>query len=109
MAKFGGKQPGAGSPPLNDRVLMAHVRKVALREIRDVLDNRTDPKTISDRKWELLIKLSPSLLPKLNEHSGEGGKPIEIKSLSDEEFTKIMAAYADNDNGAEDPGVGESI
>lgn len=64
-----------------DRELAARVRTRAMEEIELILNE--DPKTEkwSDLKKNLLLKMSSSLLPRLNEHSGPEGSPIPILEL----------------------------
>ena len=58
------------------RDLADKVRKIGLTEIIDVLENKRDYGM--DFRKQLLLKLAPTLLPRINEHSGPDGKPIPI-------------------------------
>ena len=69
-----------GGKSLNDRKLAAAVRTLALTEIKRVLEGND-----KEYKQAIILKLAPSLLPRLNEHTGDDGKdlfPIPILSNS---------------------------
>jgi hypothetical protein len=62
-----------GGKSLNDRKLAAEVRSLALSEMKEILlgdDNKY--------KRQIILKLATSILPRLNEHTGEDGQPIPI-------------------------------
>jgi hypothetical protein len=62
----------SGGKSLNDRKLAAEVRSLALGEIKEILlgdDN--------EYKRQVILKLAPTILPRLNEHTGEDGDPIK--------------------------------
>ncbi len=61
----------------NDRVLAAEVRTLALYEIKKILKN---PK--SKYYGPILVKLAGGVLPRLNEHSGQDGEPIQIEMVN---------------------------
>lgn len=68
-----------GGKSLNDRQLAASVRSLALGEIQTILMQTG----LTEMKKAIILKLAPSLLPRLNEHTGEDGKdlfPIPILS-----------------------------
>lgn len=67
-----------GGKSHNDRVLSARVRTKALKEIEAILDEPG----LTEYKKALLLKLSGTLLPRLNEHTGEDGEAISIKIIS---------------------------
>lgn len=58
----------------NDRELAGDVRRLALDLIKDVLTGKDDK-----YKKELLLRLAPNLLPRLNEVTGENGGPLNIE------------------------------
>ena len=66
-------QGGSGGKSLQDRVLAANVRRKALAEIERILDGED-----SDYKKQVVLKLAGTVLPRLNEHTGEDGTPIVI-------------------------------
>lgn len=70
---------GQGGKTLNDRKLAAEVRTHALRDILAVLKESPEVAGWSDYKKQILVKMSSSLLPKLNEHTGEDGDEIKVK------------------------------
>lgn len=59
----------------NDRELGAEVRRMSLKKVRKILSDDYEDK---DYQKAVLLKLVPTLLPRLNEHSGEGGEAISI-------------------------------
>lgn len=59
----------------NDRELGARVRRMSLRKVEKILSDDYEDK---DYQKAVLLKLVPTLLPRLNEHSGEGGEAISI-------------------------------
>lgn len=70
-------QGNTGGKTLNDRKLAAEVRSLALREIQSILEQEK----LTEFKKQILLRLAPSILPRLNEHSGgfdEDDKPIPI-------------------------------
>lgn len=69
---------GGGAPVMQDRELAARVRSLALGEIEAVLK---DKETDYEFYKAVLIKLAGSVLPRLNEHTGEGGEPIEQRII----------------------------
>jgi hypothetical protein len=62
---------------INDRELGARVRRLGLRQIEKYLLG--DDEVL---KKEIVMKLAPSILPRLNEHSGEGGGSIKINVVN---------------------------
>jgi len=65
---------GKGGKSFQDRALAASVRTLALREIEKVL------KKGNGRLYEqVLIRLAGAILPRLNEVSGEDGRPVVIE------------------------------
>lgn len=72
---------GQGGKSFQDRELAAKVRTKTLEDIYEILTDSKKSKRFSAFKKQLLLKMSVSVLPRLNEHSGESGGPIQI-SLS---------------------------
>lgn len=66
-----------GGKTLNDRVLAANVRTMSLKLIQKYLEGEDE-----DFKKQLILKLASTVLPRINEHTGEEGKPIEINITS---------------------------
>lgn len=58
---------------LNDKRLAAEVRTLTLRQIKKVLEGDDN-----DFKKQLILKLAPTTLPRINEHTGEDGAPISV-------------------------------
>jgi hypothetical protein len=64
----------SGGKTLQDRELAAAVRNLALGEIKAILEQ----KKMSQLKQQVILRLASSVLPRLNEHSGEGGGAIQL-------------------------------
>jgi len=65
-----------GSPKgksFNDRQLAGQVRSLALGHLEKVLQPNYEDK---DYQKAMLLKLAPSLLPRLNELTGKDGEPL---------------------------------
>lgn len=62
----------SGGKSLNDRKLAAEVRSLALGEIKAILERDG----LDEMKKQIILKLAPSLLPRLNEHTGDDGKEL---------------------------------
>lgn len=66
-----------GGKSLNDRKLAASVRTLALQEIQKVLEMDD-----CEYKRQVVLKLAPSLLPRLNEHTGKDGEDLPTPILA---------------------------
>jgi len=64
-----------GGKSLNDRKLAAKVRTLALTEIAKVL---MAPQDNPDLYKGVLLRLAGTVLPRLNEHTGEDGESLVI-------------------------------
>lgn len=60
----------------NDRALAAEVRTLSLRVIKRVLEDNSEEN--KEFKKQVILKLASTVLPRINEHSGEDGEPIKI-------------------------------
>ncbi len=68
---------------MNDRELASKVRTKALNDIHAVLEgDEAVTAQWSDYKKSMLMTLAKSILPRLNEHTGNDGGAIEIKGVS---------------------------
>ena len=76
MSNPNGNPGNSGGKTLNDRQLASRVRSLTLKKIEKVLLQET-PDDVEFYK-ALLLKLAGSVLPRLNEHTGEDGEPIVI-------------------------------
>lgn len=74
MAKRSGT--GQGGKSFQDRELASKVRTQALNDIYLVLLEDKKVSKFSDYKKQLLLKMSASLLPRLNEHTGADGQEL---------------------------------
>lgn len=59
--------------PSNDRELGARVRRLTLKKIEAILLGNDE-----EFKKAVILKLSSSILPRINEHSGEGGEAMKV-------------------------------
>ncbi len=64
----------SGGKSLQDRKLAAEVRRLALKEIKQILENKEDKELFKS----VIIRLSSTVLPKLNEISGPDGEPLPL-------------------------------
>ena len=57
----------------NDRKLAGEVRSLGLKELKKILGP-----TYKDKEYQkaILLRIAPSLLPRLNEHSGPEGEQL---------------------------------
>ena len=74
----------------NDRKLGAEVRRMTLNKIKDILGDEEHKKYDEKFQREVLLKLATNALPRLNEHTGESGDPINVNIVN----------YAGNNNTA---------
>lgn len=58
---------------LNDKRLAAEVRTLTLNQIKRALNGDDEA-----FKKALLLKLAPTVLPRINEHTGEDGSAINV-------------------------------
>lgn len=63
------------APKYTDRILAQNVRTLALKEIEKILQPDYEDQEF---KKAVLLKIAPTLLPRLNEHTGEDGGAIKI-------------------------------
>jgi len=63
------------APKYTDRILAQNVRTLALKEIEKVLQADYEDKEF---RKAVLLKIAPTLLPRLNEVTGENGNAIVI-------------------------------
>lgn len=62
-----------GGKSFQDRELAARVRSLTLLECEKALKNREEDEKLYQA---VLLKLAGGVLPRLNEHAGEGGGPV---------------------------------
>lgn len=88
-----------GGQSFNDRRLAAEVRSLTLNKIKDILEQPIVKMEKGDYELykAILIKLSGSVLPRLNEHTGEDGERIIIKIAKEvAEKNEINSKPSDN-------------
>ncbi len=66
---------GSTGVSFNDRQLAGQVRSLALGHLQKVLSEDYKDK---EYQKQMLLKIAPSLLPRLNEHTGEDGAPLVV-------------------------------
>jgi hypothetical protein len=66
-----------GGVTLNDRKLAAEVRTLSLKLIQKYLNGDDE-----DFKKQLLLRITPTALPRINEHTGEDGEPINLNIIN---------------------------
>lgn len=62
---------------MQDRELAARVRKLALEEVEKALKNKKNKRLFE----AVLLRVAATVLPRLNEHTGEDGDPIMVKLM----------------------------
>lgn len=65
-----------GGKTFNDRMKSAEVRGLVLDAILKVYKGQE--KKLSKKQWELTLRMATTVLPRLNEHTGEDGGPIQV-------------------------------
>lgn len=76
MAKRSGT--GQGGKSIQDREIAAKVRTKGLNCLNAILSGNKEVEKWSEYKKNIVSRMAASLLPRLNEHSGEGGEPIKL-------------------------------
>lgn len=66
-----------GGKTFNDRIKSAKVRNKVLDAILKVYENKEDK--LTEKQWELTLRMATTVLPRLNEHTGEDGGDIKVK------------------------------
>jgi len=69
---------GQGGKSFQDRELASKVRSKALNDINLILNDDPSVEKWSELKKQTLLKMSTTLLPRLNEHTGGDGEPLKI-------------------------------
>jgi len=84
----------SGGKSLQDRQLAAEVRSLTLVEIKRLLEIPAVERSDRESKLydALLVRLAGTVLPRLNEHSGEGGGAIPISSELTEKDRNLVIA-----------------
>lgn len=73
-----------GGKTKSQRTLSADVRSLTLRKIKSVLEAEYTDEDKEDKKFQkdLILKLATGILPRLNEHTGEGGGDIKVSLIN---------------------------
>jgi hypothetical protein len=72
-----GSGTGQGGKSFQDRKLAADVRTQGLKDVQSVLKGNKSVEKWSEYKKQLVLRLVTTLLPRLNEHTGEDGGAIK--------------------------------
>ena len=75
-----GSKTGQGGKSFQDRELAAQVRSLALNKIKIILERPTVEMSERDKELHdaILVRMSTTILPRLNEHSGPDGGDIPL-------------------------------
>ena len=68
--------------PNNDRKLGAEVRRMTLKMIQRILADEANEKYDEKFRRDVLLKLTTNVLPRINEHTGESGEPINVNIVN---------------------------
>jgi len=68
---------GKGGKSFQDRELSAKVRSLTMETLRDILEGTGEYADDLKFKKAVILKLAGTVLPRLTEHAGEGGDPIQ--------------------------------
>lgn len=85
---------GSKGKSFNDRELAGQVRNLALGHLKKILSENYEDK---EYQKQMLLKLANTLLPRLNELSGENGGPIELKTITGMTISKDDADTIQNE------------
>ena len=69
-----------GGKSFNDRIKSSEVRNKVLDAILKVYEGKESK--LTDKQWELTLRMATTVLPRLNEHGGENGEPIKVQWLN---------------------------
>ena len=69
-----------GGKTYNDRIKSANVRNKVLDAILKVYSGKGE--SLSQKQWELTLRMATTVLPRLNEHSGPDGGEIPLPLLA---------------------------
>ena len=64
-----------------DLTITKEVRNKALGDILEVLNETANVANFGEYKKQMLLKLATTVLPRVNEHSGIDGEPIQIQGV----------------------------
>lgn len=67
-----------------DRQMTSAVRNKVLADIFEVLKETKKVEAFGEYKKQMLLKLASTVLPRINEHMGEGGGAIKISQVLDD-------------------------
>ena len=76
---------GSKGKSFSDRELAGEVRNLGLKHLKKVLESiNLDgfEATLTDFQAQVLLRLAPNLLPRLNEHTGADGKDLPTPILN---------------------------
>jgi len=73
-----------------DPELVKDVRMAALTDILEVLKESSKAKRFGKFKQEMLLKLAPTVMPRINEHNGGDGQPIQVQMISFDDNNSVQ-------------------
>lgn len=68
-----------GGKTFNDRIKSSKVRDKVLDAVLAIYEGKE--KKLTQKQWELTLRMATTILPRLNEHAGEGGGPIQVSEV----------------------------
>ena len=97
-----------GGQPQYRRELAGEVRDLALKEIKAILLDKEAKVYTENFRAQVILKLASNVLPRVNEHSGPDGEPINAQVVilppktNESDKENIMVG----ESGASDPSTG---
>lgn len=88
-----------GGKSLNDRKLAANVRTLTLKKLQAILEDEKHEKYSRNYQEQIVLKLAGTVLPRLNEHTGEDGDKLFPKPLLGGKSNDVSS----NDSNKETP------
>ena len=64
----------------NNRIEAADLRNLVIKQVKEILEDENYPDV--DYKKELLMRLAPSAIPRINEHTGSDGEEIKLNIIN---------------------------
>lgn len=114
-----------GAPLKGDRELAAEVRRLSLNKIKAILERPMVEMNQSDKELHdaILLKLASTVLPRINEVTGENGAPLQLSfdqsfnpngttseaKGDNTEQSKIQDSESGTQGGQDSNGSGESV
>jgi hypothetical protein len=86
---------GGGTKSHQNRQIAAEVRNLALEHIKRVLERPIVEMSLSEYEFykAILLRLAPSLLPRLTEITGDDGAPIVIENETQAQVNEALLRF----------------